>query len=429
MSFGIPVRNGLSVGLLASTFLTPNSGRLVPRLTLNFLAGAPLDSRITFTRSTTATFVGSNGLIQSSAIDAARFDYNPATLAPLGLLIEEQRVNLALQSNGFGTTPWSTGASFTTTANQIISPDGTNNGWKFELTTGAAANLFQTITATSTSCAYSLYVKQGTGPTTANVFGIRNSTTATNLVFIQLNYSTGAFVYTAGSTGATVTNAGNGWWRVQMVVTSGITVGNSLFVYAMSTSGAAGDFAYLYGAQFEAGSFATSYIPTVASTVTRAADAASMTGTNFSSWYDQSQGTFVASYINPVVASGKFPSIYAARIQATNNSQNTSEVFSATASAQNLVRISGADQAVIALGGAFTPGTIRTVAAAYQVNNFAAAYDGILGGTDTNGNVPTALDMLNIGYNSTSDQINSRIRYINYYATRLTNAQLQALST
>jgi hypothetical protein len=63
MSFGIPVRNGLSIGLLASTFLTSGSGRLVPRLTLNFLTGAPLDSRITFSRTTNATLVDATGRV------------------------------------------------------------------------------------------------------------------------------------------------------------------------------------------------------------------------------------------------------------------------------------------------------------------------------------------------------------------------------
>jgi len=67
-------------------------------LYLNFLAGAPLDSRVTFTRTTTATVTGSNGVIQSSAINEPRFDYDPVTLAPKGLLIEEQRVNLLLNS-------------------------------------------------------------------------------------------------------------------------------------------------------------------------------------------------------------------------------------------------------------------------------------------------------------------------------------------
>ena len=81
---------------------------------------------ITFTRSTTATFVGSNGLIQSAAINAPRFDFDPVTLAPLGFLIEEQRVNLLLYSAEFDNAAWAK-TNTTITANATTSPDGTAN--------------------------------------------------------------------------------------------------------------------------------------------------------------------------------------------------------------------------------------------------------------------------------------------------------------
>lgn len=370
----------------------------------------------------------------ASAYYGPRFDYNPATLAPLGLLIEEQRVNLALYSAEFDNAAW-TKSSTSVTANATTSPDGTTNADR--LTADGLLNTHvaqQTVTYTAAAHTLTVYAKRDTNNFVQLRFGAAAIALGNGFANFDLNAGTVGTIG-AGLSAASITPAGNGWYRCTITGTTLAVVSNAGFYIVTSATAASAELntlttsVFLYGAQTELGAFATSYIPTVASTVTRAADIASMTGTNFSSWYNQSEGTFVASYINPVVASGKFPSVYAARIQATNNSQNTSEVFSATASAQNLIRISGADQALIALGGAFTPGTIRTVAAAYQVNNFAAAYDGILGGTDTNGNVPTTLDMLNIGYNSTSDLINSRIRYINYYATRLTNAQLQALST
>jgi|688.fasta_scaffold188021_2 hypothetical protein len=98
MSFGIPVRNGLGVGLLASTFLSSLRIGGRPALALNFVNTTTLDSRITFARSTTATFTGSNGLIQSSAIDTPRFEYDPVTLQLKGFLLEQQRVNSFVNS-------------------------------------------------------------------------------------------------------------------------------------------------------------------------------------------------------------------------------------------------------------------------------------------------------------------------------------------
>jgi hypothetical protein len=95
----------------------------VPVLSLDFLTSNTLDPRVTFTRSTTATFVGSNGLIQTAAINAPRFDYNPVTLAPNGLLIEEQRVNSLLYSDQFQQATWSKVG--VVTANATTAPDGT----------------------------------------------------------------------------------------------------------------------------------------------------------------------------------------------------------------------------------------------------------------------------------------------------------------
>ena len=53
---------------------------------------------ITFTRASTATYIDSAGVLQTAAINAPRFDYNPTTLAPLGFLVEEARTNLLLNS-------------------------------------------------------------------------------------------------------------------------------------------------------------------------------------------------------------------------------------------------------------------------------------------------------------------------------------------
>ena len=92
---------------------------LQPSLYLDLLAGTPLDSRVTFTRSTTATFIGSNGLIQIAAIDAPRFDYNPVTLAAKGLLTEEQRTNSVLYSEQFDNAAW-TKVATTVSANACL---------------------------------------------------------------------------------------------------------------------------------------------------------------------------------------------------------------------------------------------------------------------------------------------------------------------
>ena len=436
MSFGIPVRNGLSIGLLASTFLTSGSGRLVPRLTLNFLTGAPLDNRITFTRSTTGTFVGSNGLIQSAAIDAPRFDYNPATLASLGLLIEEQRTNLLLYSEQFDNAIW-VKANVTVTANTAVAPDGTTSADKVIPT--AANNPFkelqQNISVTAgVSYTLSFYAKAdgysfvqfiGSG----GIFGT---------FFLNYNLSTGVeTAFSAGTSTITqrsITPAGSGWYRISVTATalsSGtgrmaldiIPAGDSIRGVSWASDGTSG--ILHWGAQMEAGAFVTSYIPTVAATVTRAADIATMTGTNFSSWYNASEGTVVAGFGSYANNSGGNPGVLQIDDGASSNSvrmfagSSVSPVFN--------VNTGGVSQAYLS-SGVLSPSVSAKMAGAYALNNFAKSLNGAALETDASGTVPVVNRMLigsgtgGVGY------LNGYIRSITYYASRLTNAQLQAIT-
>jgi hypothetical protein len=440
MSFGIPVRNGLSIGLLASTFLTSGSGRLVPRLTLNFLTGAPLDSRITFTRSTTATFVGSDGLIQTAAINAPRFDYNPVTLAPNGLLIEEQRVNVTLYSQQLDDPTWSK-TNMTITANAVTSPDGTVNADAFVEDTATSTHLIaQAVTiADSTTFTVSCYVKAA-GRSWIAVAAVDKAGTANRIWF---NVSTGAQGTTNGTVlGFSAVNAGNGWYRI-VVSASSATGGSgaSIRINAGSadntpsyTGNGTASF-YLYGAQSEVGSFATSYIPTVASTVTRTVDVASMTGTNFSSWYNQSEGTIVAQFVATTTGVGStggndFPFVYdidSAAAPTSGNSLLVSAGYGPGWRAET--RVLGVTQA--GLQGSMTLGnaSVRKIAYAYQTNNFAASANGGTVSTDTSGTLPSP-DRIGIGCQNANggNSFTGYMQSITYYPSRLSDAQLQALT-
>ena len=99
--------------MITPSFSLTATERVLPKLALDFTT-ASLDSRITFTRTTGASnpaaFVNSSGYITAATNDQPRFDYNPVTLACKGLLIEESRANLLLQSENFSTT-WTNFAS------------------------------------------------------------------------------------------------------------------------------------------------------------------------------------------------------------------------------------------------------------------------------------------------------------------------------
>jgi hypothetical protein len=115
------------------------------------------------------------------------------------------------------------------------------------------------------------------------------------------NITTGAFVSSSGSVVAhSSTLLADGWRRIAVTINAAAGAGNIGVrpVNDLNTDNFAGDGTsgiYIWGAQLEEGAFPTSYIPTTASTVTRTADSASMTGSNFSSWYNPNEGSLYCS--------------------------------------------------------------------------------------------------------------------------------------
>ena len=357
---------------------------------------------------------------------APRFDYDPVTLAAKGLLIEEQRTNLLYQSNDFQTS-WAP-TNITRTLNSILSPSGNVDGVKLAATTATTATLYQTATVAATSATGSVYVKQGTGATTANSFVLRNFTTSTNLIAGALNYSTGVWAYSIGSTGVVVTDIGNGWWRLQISATSGITSGDSMGLYVGFSGGvfAAGDFVYAYGAQLEAGAFATSYIPTTTSQLTRAADTASVN--TLSPWFNQAAGTLFVQVLRAAVNPSAAPVAFEIG-DGTNNNRYLIYNPSAGTTSEFFVSNGGVAQAQINVASAFQANVVGKVAGAYQANDFQQASNGTLGTADTSGTLPTVTTAY-IGRTGAGTVFwGGWIQRISYYPRRLPNADLQTLTT
>jgi hypothetical protein len=172
--------------------------------------------------------------------------------------------------------------------------------------------------------------------------------------------------------------------------------------------------------QLELGAFATSVIPTATAQVTRAADVAVMTGTNFSSWYNASEGTFVASAAPIVSAVAKYPF----SVSDGTSNELIAQYF-INSNAGLFVNDGGIGQAQIEVG---TFSGVSQVAVAYQLNNFAISLNGGSLNTDTSGTVPT-VTQAQIGNRASGDRnMNGHIRTLTYYPQRLADAQLQALS-
>lgn len=413
MSF-LGERNAITLGVSQHTVLSsgPLLTQLSPSLLLQFAGAQTMDPRITFTRSTTATYYDQSGVLSTAAIDAPRFDYDPATLAPLGLLVEEQRTNLLTYSTDLST-GWTKGSAATWTANAATAPDGTMTALGVDGLSGTGRLNTGTTLYTSTLSA------TGSTAYTVSVYVRAKSGTVSN-VCLRLQETGGNNTVSPGNT------VGETWQRISLSITT--AAGATAVSVTIGTVTGTADL-YIWGAQLEAGAFATSYIPTVASQVTRAADVAVMTGTNFSSWFNATEGTFYLDADMYAAQHGFFRHF----LSANTGSGVTSDfigISNPSNSDNAAARVTTANVTQCSMQASITPDAEFTAAFAYRTNNSAVSYDGATSLTDNSVTLPTGIDQLYIGgVSSAGANAATHIRKIVYYPRRLSNAQLQGITS
>lgn len=435
MSFGIPVRNGLGVGLLASTSLSSLRIGGRPAMSLDFINTNSLDSRVTFTRAlNTATVENANGSVSIVNANLPRFDF--ANGICRGLLIEESRTNLLLNSVFSGAVAGTPGTPPTDWSNLVTT------GTIASVTAGiyAAGNAVR-ITNTGTRRAF--FKSYALSANTTYAYSTKITVhSAPNVGFPRIQ---DCMNLSGGPVGSTVTYLLNG---VAATATTVIPNGQTSTVVAIiAVSVLAGNVEVRWGLginsvvdgdvsiqmpQLEAGAFATSYIPTTTLAVTRNADNAVMTGTNFSSWYNQSEGTFVIN-LTPVGApTGAANTRFLEANDGTANNRKPLLFSSGTGVVASQYRVAGADQAFLSsAAGVFAPNVNLRIATAYAVNDFGASYNGATAVTDNSGSISNTATQLTIGYATSgagSEIYSGHIRFIAYYNTRLPNTTLRALS-
>lgn len=338
-----------------------------------------------------------------------RFDYNPATLAPLGLLVEEQRTNSFTQSefaNGVTDAPTRGGLISATTFSGLIGTTGLAFGHDGTTTSFA----YKDGSVNGTTYAISAFVRMDDG--NAPVFSSSTLSDATN-----------TFAFVVGGTGINpttyvVTNFGGGLYRVAATGTSGAATTNSGIVKYNTNNNRTFK---VSGYVLEAGTFATSYIRTVASTVTRAGDQAAIAAPMFAPWYNQPAGSLLCDF-SPLIATGNGGAV-------SLNAGSSANRMDIRRDGSSIVSVSGATQASLSIAG-MTANVSNRLAFAYAANDFALLRNGGSPSTDSSGTVPL-VDLLQIGGldNNPNLQLSGHLRSINYYPLRLTNAQLQGLTT
>jgi hypothetical protein len=348
------------------------------------------DGQLAFTRASTATRVNASGLIEAVASGVPRLDYLGSTCPKL--LLEPQRTNLTTYSEQFDNADWQKRSGSSITSNYGISPDGTQNADRVVYSAGDG------------------YIWKGISPTASTTYTI--SVYAKGTGTIQFNFFDG----TSGFTSNTFTLT-SGWARYSYTVTTN----------SVTTFGDAGFFVpqtcEIWGAQLEAGAYATSYVKTEAAAVTRLADAASKTG--ISSLIGQTEGAFFAEL---TFQSGAIPIFIGSSVSGSASEATYIEFDGSTM--VSWIYKGGVLQAQMSASG-FTNGQNFKLAVGYKLNDFALYVNGVQRATDTSGDVSTSLTNLTL---NTYPLIPSTFQYNGKYAqfllfkTRLTNAQLAELT-
>jgi len=403
-------------------------------LDLRFALQKTLDPRVSFTRASTGTFVGSNGLIQSATTNEARFDHNPTTGENLGLLVEEARTNGIRNNTMVGAVAGTPGTNptlwqyVTTQSNGLavsVIGTGTESGinyidYRFNGTTVASPNgiafgIDLTTAATAQTWTNSLYWKLAGGTATG--------VTAWQIGVIETTAG-GSFITGANYTQTVPTSAALITQRpaATRTLSGGSTVGGVQMTLSISVTGnTAMDFTLRIGLpQLEQGAFATSVIPTTTATATRSADVASITGTNFSSFYNQTEGTwFVHSDIRQLL------------LVASNNSfdERQPQMGLGGSLVYDFYSITGGVIQANNTGSTHIMGIPDKVIYALKANNFIGACNGLLTTADTSGSFGSSITQLNIGaFHSGGAVAGGTFRRIAYWPTRLPNNTLQAIS-
>ena len=369
---------------------------------------------ITFTRASTGTFLGSNGLLQTAAINTPRVEYDANGVAK-GLLIEEARTNLLTYSiPNEAQAVWTT-LRAQTQPSAILAPNGLAEArlLKPTISSSGATWIYSSQYNTGVIASISVFAKA------SGKRWLTQSDSSGNVKYASFDLENGVIGTVRAGYTASMQDVGNGWYRCSVTTPTGF---NERAIFAVSdldndfrAAVSGDDGILLWGAQLETGTFPTSYIPTSGATATRSADIASVSVSEFGC--NQAQGSVVveADYADQTPASSLVRII---------NGLNHYFLYISGGAWRFQVR-SGTTVAQLT---APARNSNDTIAAAWSVDDYVIV-DGSGIDADTSGALPDTSGAVlyfsgNGGYYGAG-----HIKSINYYPLRLSDAKLQELTS
>jgi hypothetical protein len=437
-------------GDIVSCTFTPTASPVAPRMGPGSQAGMT-NTSMTITqpqinRGTTLQPYLANSSTSVGNYNTPRFDYDPTTLQPRGLLIEGSASNYGTHSESFATsgsgTLW-TYSELDKNATLAQGPSGANDAAQFnERTTTTIHRISQFVSAAAGAVTISVWAKAIDPATPRRLYMNAIGFMGCGALFdLDPNVQTGASGTAVNVAGSAANRAGtwvkypNGWYRCSIVGT--YNTGQTLYLQvnrASSTvatddtySGSTANGLMLYGFQTELGSGASSYIPTGASQGSRAAD--NCYADSISSWYTQGSGTMLF-FGRPTVPSFRTMLNFSV---GTNVPRIQMYGIASTDVNCYLENPSGTGANIVVPSGTLVNGTAFKSAWAFETGNHAACINAgtVATASTSSPAVPSSgITRLNIGMRYDGfNQFNGHVISAKYWPIRLTNATLQAITT
>jgi hypothetical protein len=380
-------------------------------------------SGVNYSRTGSATYVDASGTVQTVAANVPRLTWETSgTGVPLGLLSERLETNFLIRSEEFNSGSWIKQSSVSVTANAGIAPDGLMTA-DLVTTDGGGDNIRQVATLNSdTTYTFSVFAKHVEGRNRLALFvNFASWADSTNRsVTFDLVSKTVATGIPSGISAARIENFPNNWSRLSITFRPEVDGSSTGPIMSAGPDGLA---SFLkWGAQLEASSYPTSYIPTVGSTVTRGNDIFQILDTaGGGGWLNSRAGTLLGEAFR----SGGRASIQNRMIALSHPSNGEWVLMFVNGGDVSQCRIDSLVDVTSTVVyntnvAAVTQPTVIKLGCAYAADNFRAAANATLMALDTSGAAPTDLTRLEIGTGGGGSAFrwDDTIQRVTYFPTR-----------
>jgi hypothetical protein len=368
---------------------------ITPTTSFDFTSGL-LNPIIDLTRAlNTATRVNSSGLIEVINANLPRFDYDPSTLLCKGLLIEETRQNRLTYSQNFAQSIWAVAGTATKVASASVCPDGTTSAYTITVGTGSNFFWYNSLNITAaTRYEPSIYIKRATTSGTLRINsanGTSNGQWTINLALLGSGFERITRTHPAVTVVTEFTGTGNNFSGIVFVSASGTLQFE------------------VWGAQIELGTSSTSYIPTTTAALTRNADVATITGANFSSFWQAVKGG-ASVLATPSTVSGIRP-----LVQFDDGTANEIIALRGNTTNPELYIVDGGTPQAQLDAGTIAVNTAYSLTGWWDTNDCKARQNSNAAVSDYTATIPTVTQM-RIGSDGTN-YLNGILATISYYDT------------